>query len=203
MPMTNTYDVTYPPDTQQANLLGSDLRALALNVQQRMAAISGALVQRWNPALDAQPLNWTGLLFFASDTGQVFEWNGTAWIDVTFTFQKMPYNLVSINGSGSTTTGTVVLFNTLVTGLYRVSGYINLAVAGAAGSIQLTFNWSNGVLGGNGIVSAIPTTGSLGTDSNGTFMLQSSAGTSINYNIVVSGGAGCVYTYRMVVERLQ
>src|SRR5215472_11758226 len=122
MPMTNTYDVTYPPDTQQANLLGSDLRALALNVQQRMAAISGALVQRWNPALDAQPLNWTGLLFFASDTGQVFEWNGTAWIDVTFTFQKMPYNLVSINGSGSTTTGTVDLFNTLVTGLYRVSG---------------------------------------------------------------------------------
>ena len=41
MAFTNVYDVTFPADTQLANLLGSDARSLALNVQQRMAAISG------------------------------------------------------------------------------------------------------------------------------------------------------------------
>jgi hypothetical protein len=80
---TNVYDVTQPPDTQLANLLGLDLRNLALNVQQRMALISGTLAGRWDPSTDAQPANWTGLLYFATDTSQIFQWSGSAWVDIT------------------------------------------------------------------------------------------------------------------------
>lgn len=83
MAFTNIYDVTFPPDTQLANLLGQDLRNLALNVQQRMAAISGLAANLPAIGSDAQPLNWTGLLYFTTDTSQVFQWSGTAWVDVT------------------------------------------------------------------------------------------------------------------------
>jgi hypothetical protein len=83
MGFTNTYDVTYPADTQLANLLGSDLRALALNVQQRMAAISGLDANKPNFAGDAQPANWMGILYFATDTGQAYQFNGTTWTAVT------------------------------------------------------------------------------------------------------------------------
>jgi hypothetical protein len=83
MAFTNVYDVTFPPDTQLANLLGSDLRNLALNVQQRMAAISGIQANQPNLAGDAQPTNWTGLLYFATDTSRIFQWSGSAWVDIT------------------------------------------------------------------------------------------------------------------------
>ena len=83
MAFTDTWDVTYPPDTQTANLLGQDLRNLRLDIQQRMGAISGLSTAMPTFGADAQPANWTGLLFFATDTGQVFQWSGTAWVDVT------------------------------------------------------------------------------------------------------------------------
>ena len=76
---TNIYDVTQPPDSQQANLLGLDIRNLKLDVQQRMALISGPYANRWNPGNDAQPANWTGLLYFATDVGAWYYWNGSAW----------------------------------------------------------------------------------------------------------------------------
>jgi hypothetical protein len=86
MPFTNPYDVTFPPDTELANLLGNNLRALALNVQQRMAAISGISTAMPNFAADVQPANWTGILFFATDNGHIYQFNGAAWVDITASF---------------------------------------------------------------------------------------------------------------------
>lgn len=83
MPFSNFWDTTQPPDTQLANLLGQDIRSLKLDIQQRMGAQSGTLAARWNPALDTQPANWTGVLYFTTDTSQVFQWSGAAWVDVT------------------------------------------------------------------------------------------------------------------------
>jgi hypothetical protein len=83
MPFTNLWDTTQPPDTQLANLLGQDIRSLKLDIQQRMGAQSGTLAARWNPLLDVQPANWTGVLYFATDTNQVFQWSGAAWVDIT------------------------------------------------------------------------------------------------------------------------
>src|SRR5215469_2756277 len=126
---TNVYDVTQPPDTQLANLLGSDLRAFRLDVQQRMALISGTLAGRWNPGTDEQPANWAGLLYFTTDTNQVFQWSGVAWVDVT------------ANILGGTTIARVVASWNLTgqvaaipaTTFYTVPG-------GAAGLYRLSYN---------------------------------------------------------------
>lgn len=79
----NAWSNTFPPDTQAANLLGADLRAFRTDVQQRLSLLSGTLANR--PAnMDATfggAAN--GILFFATDTGQIFQWNGAAWVDVT------------------------------------------------------------------------------------------------------------------------
>src|SRR6266403_2044854 len=82
---TNAWDVTFPPDTQLANLLGQDLRNFRTDVMQRLSLLSGTLANRPTPEI----LNATwggagfGLLYFATDTSQIFQWNGAAWVDVT------------------------------------------------------------------------------------------------------------------------
>ena len=83
MAFTNTFDVTFPPDTQAANQLGLDIRNLKLDLQQRMGATSGLSTGLPNIGADAQPTNWTGLLFFATDTGAIYQWSGSAWVAVT------------------------------------------------------------------------------------------------------------------------
>jgi hypothetical protein len=84
MPFTNTWDVNFPPDTQLANLLGQDIRnGVKVDVQQRMAAISGLDAAKPNFAGDAQPANWNGILFFATDTGKIYQFNNPAWTDIT------------------------------------------------------------------------------------------------------------------------
>ena len=88
MAFTNVYDDTYPPDTQLANLLGQDLRNFRLDVQQRMAAISGLDASKPNFAGDAQPNNWNGILFFATDTAQIYQFNNPSWTNITTTFLK-------------------------------------------------------------------------------------------------------------------
>lgn len=76
---TNVWDNTFPPDTQQANQLGLDLRNFRTDVQQRHALLSGTLAN--------QPTNLEagfggvgyGTPFFATDNGQVYQWNGATW----------------------------------------------------------------------------------------------------------------------------
>src|SRR5436853_7423259 len=84
MPFTNIFDVTFPADIQLANLLGQELRNLALNVQQLMAAISGLDAAKPAFGSDTQPANWNGILFFALDTGKVYQFNNPSWTEVTF-----------------------------------------------------------------------------------------------------------------------
>lgn len=117
---TNVYDVTSPPDTQLANLLGLDLRNLALNIQQRMALISGTAAAIWNPALDAQPANWTGLLYFATDTGQIFQWSGAAWVQISLgnvKYRDTTVHNLAVAGAGIQTGSTITIpLNTLQVG---------------------------------------------------------------------------------------
>jgi hypothetical protein len=111
MAFTDTFDVTFPPDTQAANQLGLDIRNLKLDLQQRMSAISGLSTSLPNIGADAQPANWTGLLFFATDTGAIYQWSGTAWVVVTADFlgtyaQKPTTTLKQGSGAGSYTNAT-------------------------------------------------------------------------------------------------
>jgi hypothetical protein len=81
---TNIWDITFPPDTQLANLLGQDLRQLRVDVMQRMSLLSGTLGNRPTPEI----LNATwggagfGLTYYATDTNQLFQWNGGAWVQL-------------------------------------------------------------------------------------------------------------------------
>jgi hypothetical protein len=116
---TNTWDETLPADTQAANLLGADLRGLKLDVQERMALISGLAAGIWNPGADAQPLKWTGLLYFATDTGKLFQWSGAAWVDVTANFFSKTTSTLfdaSIITTSINTTGIAIPANTLAVG---------------------------------------------------------------------------------------
>lgn len=79
---TNTWDTTFPPDTQLANLLGQDIRNLKTDVMQRMSLLSGTLANRPTPEIVNAVWGGAGygLIYFATDTGQTFQWNGAAWV---------------------------------------------------------------------------------------------------------------------------
>jgi hypothetical protein len=81
----NVWDITQPPDTQLANLLGQDIRNLKDDIMQRMSLLSGVLANR--PTPETVNATWGGsgfgLLFFATDTGQVFQWNGVNWVAIS------------------------------------------------------------------------------------------------------------------------
>ena len=81
MAFTNVWDVTQPPDTQAANLLGLDIRNFKTDIMQRVSALAGTLANR--PAPETVNADWTGLIYFAVDTFQLFQWDGAAWQDMS------------------------------------------------------------------------------------------------------------------------
>jgi len=88
MAFSRNWDETFPPDTQAANLLGQDIRDFKEDIRERVAAISGTFASR--PAVGDMITGWgayggNGMLYFATDSGAVYQWNGAAWVDVTTT----------------------------------------------------------------------------------------------------------------------
>lgn len=102
-PFTNSWDQNFPADTGLVSQGAANLRQLRLDTQQRMAAISGLDAAKPSFAADSQPMQWQGVLFFALDTGKVYQFSGTAWTDVTSSIGS---------GLGSATTISVVDKNT-------------------------------------------------------------------------------------------
>lgn len=81
---TDVWDVTAPLDTQAANQGAADFRATKLDVMQRIASFgAGLLASRPTPETTSGTADWTGVMYWATDTHQVFRWNGTAWIDIS------------------------------------------------------------------------------------------------------------------------
>ena len=83
MAFTRNWDETFPPHTQAANLLGQDIRNLKEDIRERIAALSGLFADR--PALGDMITDWSsyggnGVLYFATDTGAVYQWDGAAWV---------------------------------------------------------------------------------------------------------------------------
>jgi len=75
MAYTRTWDETFPPDTQAANLLGQDLRNTKGDVRERVASFgAGTLAARPTPEA-----SFAGVTYYATDTNQLFLWSGTAW----------------------------------------------------------------------------------------------------------------------------
>lgn len=81
-------DITQPLDSSAANLIGQDIRNLTNEIMQRMALLSGTLANR--PTMDTVNAVFGGVgfgwLYFATDNGKIYQWNGASWTDVTSNF---------------------------------------------------------------------------------------------------------------------
>jgi hypothetical protein len=150
MAFTDVWDVLQPPDSQLANLLGQDLRNLKTDIQQRMGATSGSLATRWDPSTDTQPTNWTGVLYFTTDTNQIFRWSGAAWVDVSSAVAALPALVRSQTITNqAASSGSVILYTVPASGdgLYRITLDGVVSVAGSGGTLTLLSSWNNGLSG--------------------------------------------------------
>lgn len=78
MAYTNTWDDTAPLDTSLASLLGQDIRTFKVDIRERLSQTSGPLANRPTPEA-----GFAGITYLASDTYQMFQWSGSAWVDIT------------------------------------------------------------------------------------------------------------------------
>lgn len=161
----NAWDETFPPDTQLANLLGQDIRSFKTDVRERLALLSGTLANR--PAnMDAiyGGIGY-GILYFATDSQQIFQWNGVFWNQLSFT-GNLVANVNLANQLAAI--GQTVLFTTpLSGGMYRVSLQLILKATGAGGNITPHIQWNDGVTAWDLSYYGVPTTGSaVGAQSN-------------------------------------
>jgi hypothetical protein len=191
---TNAWDTTQPPDTQAANLLGQDIRNLKTDIMQRMSLLAGTLGNR--PTPETVNAVWGGagfgLLYFATDTGQVFQWNGASWVVIFNSISGATKfsDLTQANFSnpvGATAINTVTVPNTFNTG-----GIVRAHCSG-----QLTIGIGNPTLGYtiNGNASTITSGGVISVNGaiyNFEITLMALSGVSMSYSVAlnISGPPG-------------
>jgi hypothetical protein len=144
MAFTNAWDVTQPPDSQLANQLGLDLRNLRVDTQQRMASISGLDAAKPNFAGDAQPGNWNGVLFFATDTGKIYKFVNPAWVDTTNNFLLNNIKKYVNIGTGVILAPSTVTLVTIPLGTVAAGNHVRIVwdagnQGGAAASFFISF----------------------------------------------------------------
>lgn len=84
MAYTNVWTTAAPLDTQAANQGAVDFRATKLDVMQRIASFgAGLLAARPTPEATSASADWTGVMYWATDTKQTFRWNGASWDDIS------------------------------------------------------------------------------------------------------------------------
>jgi hypothetical protein len=190
MAFTNVWDQTFPSDTQLASQGGADLRQLRVDTQQRMAAISGLDAAKPNFAGDAQPASWNGVLFFATDTGKIYQFNNPSWTDVTTSF-VLPIKATRISGADFTT-ASASLVNVLTLGnLSPTTGYsfdIHLEISSSAPSVSIGFGFSGPAAPTNFLFVVEPGYNSVGNlaNSNGSTIVAGLLGTLFSYTIFSS-----------------
>jgi len=154
---TNVWDITFPPDTQLANLLGQDIRNFKNDIMQRFSLLSGTLANR--PTPETVNATWGGvgfgILYWSTDTAQVFQWNGAAWVDLTSVF--IPAAGTQLKRLSDTTTYTYsTISNNVTTGVTIPGASL---IGGSQVDIESVFQLSNGTtltfttqVGGSAIV---------------------------------------------------
>jgi hypothetical protein len=173
MAFSNLWDQTFPPDTQLASLGGADLRQLRVDTQQRMAAISGLDAAKPAFGADAQPAQWNGILFFATDTGNIYQFNNPSWTNVTSSFLFRNNALKAINQTTHTGTTTLDTIYSLTvpgnaigaTGRVRMTLVFYLNVIGGSNTLEITF-------GGTNLLGSLNISPSLGIGTQLKFVLE-------------------------------
>ena len=141
MAFSNVWDDTQPPDTQAASSGALDFRNLKTDIQQRMAAISGL-----DAAKQSFEAGFAGVVYFATDTGNVYQWSGVAWTNITNDFYSGSVlgRQVSFASRGTLMDGSVnVVIPAALLGPNKhvfVRGVVKYAVGGSASAPALVLN---------------------------------------------------------------
>ncbi len=134
MAFTRPWDDTFPPDTQQANLLGQDIRRDKEDTAERIRAFgAGKIANRETPEADFGNAN-IGALFFAEDEGKLYRWDGTTWL-VARDFDKVfvDSTVVAFTPGASDLSSITIPANTLKVGsIIEVVARANLSAGGGA-----------------------------------------------------------------------
>ena len=151
MAYTDVWDVTAPLDSQAASQGAADFRATKLDVMQRVASFgAGLLAARPTPETTGATADWTGVMYWATDTQQTFRWNGSSWDDITSSlFPGNPLTPVGftpvdlLNQSTNITATTLYAIPVGKTGFYRISAALTVTTAGGASSTlpSLSMTW--------------------------------------------------------------
>lgn len=160
MGFTNLYDDTFPADTELANLIGANLRQVRLDVQQRMAVISGLDASKPAFSADVQPANWNGILFFATDTGRIYQFTNPNFVDITSSFLAVNPPLRDTSAHNNTGNTSQNLLSTLTmtkacstTQVFRITTITN-QVAYTSGSDFLTVKINTTPITSSGMANA-------------------------------------------------
>jgi hypothetical protein len=136
MAYTDVWDVTVPLDTQAANQGAVDFRQTKLDIMQRVASFgAGILANRPTPETTSGTANWTGVMYWATDTNQCFMWSGTAWVDISG-------NLPSTGGARNILTGGQVTVPNDTSAHVVYTGTIPGGTIGAAGGFKFMYGWT-------------------------------------------------------------
>lgn len=202
------FDETFPPDTQAANLLGQDIRNLKTDIRERFALLSGLFVNRPTNMDAAFGGVGYGMLYFSTDTNQVFQWNGVTWADVT----SIQGVVASVNLTGQVASiGSTTLYTVPAgkPGLYRISLDMTMRVLGAGGNVVANLLYHIGASSPNINTAALSTNAAItdlaafmGSGSHSIYVINPDVATDIKYSTTLTGGAGCQYELRIRVEYL-
>ena len=190
----HVWDITTPADTQPANQGGADFRNLKDDIMQRLALLSGVIANQ--PTPETVNATWGGsgygLIFFATDTKQLFQWTGSAWSDISGSlpnsalFTSSGVTLAPADTTLDTIYSYTVLANTLgATGGFVLEFYVSLNVT-VGQSITVSVNFGSVNVG-------IITATVVGTYYVRIVFLNSSASANVvTYMLMQSGGASFV-----------
>lgn len=191
MAYAHVYDISAPLDTSAANLIGQDIRFLTQDIMQRVASFgAGLLAARPTPETTSATADWTGVMYWATDTQQVFRWSGAAWVDIS---ASIP-NVASPAYFFSSGAAIVAPVDTVENTIY--SGVVPANLLGAAKGFKYSFNFTTALggtvtvrvkFGGSIIGSAVIVTSSLffmeGTVLNITAGTQSDQSIRFDFNV--------------------
>jgi hypothetical protein len=214
------WDETFPPDTQLANLLGQDIRNFKTDIRERLSLISGTLANR-PTNLDAVFGGASfGMIYFSTDTSQIFQWNGSAWNQINGNIITQPGQLnVAPNVTGqddrsiSASLGSTNIFTVPASGIYMVSAYMIQTASNSLGSVggNYVVNYTDNAVGASSTSISFTFIGGIGAKllfPNGgttvnatepsplTFYLQS--GSTFNLAVTLTFNGGATGTFRLI-----
>lgn len=187
MAFSRTWDNTFPPDSQPANLLGQDIRNTKIDIQERMSAISGLDASK--PSFEA---SFAGVLFFATDTGLVYQWSGATWVQVNVgggfaTYSNTTQVVQSVIGDGIVQ---AIPANAIQVGSYFevVAGVNYPGTIGASATVGLSVGTANGVFSVAGMTHG----SAMILRAHG--VCQSTGISAVYFDIVLGSGLSTVYS---------